>query len=635
MKDQQLADQILEKVGGKDNVNSLIHCVTRLRFKLKDEEVAKTDEIKKLDGVLTVVKSGGQYQVVIGDNVADIYDKITPKLNSSIVIDSKKSDAKEKTSLGNQAVQLLSALFTPILGPLAAAGILKGFLVLLTITHVLTERSGTYMILYAAADALFYFLPILLGFSAAKVFKTSQYMGAVIGAALVYPNMVAAYNAGKALHFLGIPVVLMSYVQTLIPIIAAVYLLSVVEKFLNRVIPQVLKGIFVPLLCLVIVVPATFLVVGPITSTLSSWLATAILALYKLVPAFAGFILAGIWQLAVLLGLHWAFIPIFLNNIATKGFDPIDAMLYCTVFGQVGAALAMTIKTKDAKFKELGTTAVISGFLGITEPIIYGVTIPHKKSFVMASIGSAFGGAIAGLSASKMYGGFASGGIFGIPMFIGPHGVNTEFIGFVISLIVAFAVALILTLIFVPSVVNDDAKKTPEKKEKKKVLAKEKISSPIYGKVIPLENVNDDVFSKKLMGDGFAIVPDSGKVLAPFDGTVVMIAETKHSIGLLSNTGVELLIHIGIDTVELKGKYYDVHVEKGHEFKRGDILEDFDLDGLKAAGYDPTAMVIVTNTDSFSFSPMAGIKDIEDDTPLISLEPKKESAGQVTTVADA
>lgn len=626
MKDQQLADQILEKIGGKDNVNSLIHCVTRLRFKLKDEEVAKTNDIKKLEGVLTVVKSGGQYQVVIGDNVADIYSKIIPKLNSSVIIDNKKKDAKEKISLGNQAVQLLSALFTPIIGPLAASGILKGFLVLLTITHILTEKSGTYLILYAASNALFYFLPILLGFSAAKVFKTSQYMGAVIGAALVYPNMVAAYNAGKALHFLGIPIVLMSYVQTLIPIIAAVYLLSVVEKFLNSVIPKVLKKIFVPLLCLVIVVPATFLVVGPITSTLSSWLATAILALYKLVPAFAGFVLAGIWQLAVLLGLHWAFIPIFLNNIATKGFDPIDAMLYCTVFGQVGAALAMTIKAKDAKFRELGTTAVISGFLGITEPIIYGVTIPHKKSFVMASIGSAFGGAIAGLSTSKMYGGFASGGIFGIPMFIGPHGVNKDFIGFVISLVVAFAVALILTLIFVPSV----GSKTLEKKG----VAKESLSSPIYGKVTSLENVNDDVFSKKLMGDGFAIVPDSGKVRAPFDGKVVMVAETKHSIGLLSNTGVELLIHIGIDTVELKGKYYDVHVEKDQEFKKGDILEDFDLVGLKSDGYDPTSMVIVTNTDSFSFSPMASIKDIADDTPLISLEPKKEPAGQAMATAD-
>ncbi len=455
MNDKELASQIIELVGGKQNVTSLIHCVTRLRFHLKDESKAKTEDIKSLEGVMTVVKSGGQYQVVIGENVANVYENILPFLAVNDVDTDQKIAANEekgKTSFFNSAVQILSSLFTPILGPLAASGILKGFLVLLTLTDIVTEKSGTYMILYAAADALFYFLPILLGFSAAKVFKTNQYMGAIIGGALVYPTMVAAYNSGGQLNFLGLPVVLMSYAQTLIPIIAAVYFLSIVEKLLNRIIPKSLKGIFVPLLCLVIVVPVTFLVVGPITNTLSQWLADVVLAIYGVFPPVAGFLLAGIWQGAVLLGLHWAFIPVFLNNIATKGFDPINAMLYCTVFGQVGAALAMFIKAKDHKFKELSLTAVISGFLGITEPIIYGVTIPHKKSFIMASIGSAFGGAIAGFSSAKMYGGFASGGIFGIPMFISKSGINSEFIGFILSLIVAFTVALVLTLLTVPGV---------------------------------------------------------------------------------------------------------------------------------------------------------------------------------------
>lgn len=598
MKDDQLANNILKLVGGKDNVNSLIHCVTRLRFKLKNESLAQTDDIKDLEGVMTVVKSGGQYQVVIGDKVTEIYNLIIPQLNASAIEsnDDSKSDAKEKTSIWNAAVQLLSGLFMPILGPLAAAGVLKGLLALCTTVGWLTTKSGTYMILYAASDAIFYFLPIILGFSAGKVFETNSYMGAMIGAALVYPNLVSAYTAGSHLTFFGIPVVLMNYTQTLIPIIAAVYVLSVLEKFLNRIIPRQVKGILVPLFCLIIVVPLTFLIVGPITSTLSTWLANAVLALYHLFPAGAGFVLAGIWQLAVLLGLHWAFIPIFLNNIATKGYDPINAMLFCTVFAQTGAALAMAIKAKDAKFKELATTAFISGFMGITEPIIYGVTIPHKKSFAMASIASAFGGGIAGAAGSKMFGGFAPGGIFGIPMFIGKSGIDVGFIGFLISLIVGFIGALVLTLIFVPGV-----KAQAQEDTKDVVLTSNdfEITAPLSGQAELLSNVKDDVFSKGLMGPGIAIIPDKGEVVAPFDGTVVSVFPTKHALGLRSDSGIEVLIHIGLDTVNLKGQYFETTLKSQQHFSRGEKLETFDLKAIKNAGYDVTVPIIVTNKDEF------------------------------------
>lgn len=598
MKDDQLANNILKLVGGKDNVNSLIHCVTRLRFKLKNESLAQTDDIKDLEGVMTVVKSGGQYQVVIGDKVTEIYNLITPQLNASAIEsdDDSKSDAKEKTSIWNAAVQLLSGLFMPILGPLAAAGVLKGLLALCTTVGWLTTKSGTYMILYAASDAIFYFLPIILGFSAGKVFKTNSYMGAMIGAALVYPNLVSAYTAGSHLTFFGIPVVLMNYTQTLIPIIAAVYVLSVLEKFLNRIIPRQVKGILVPLFCLIIVVPLTFLIVGPITSTLSTWLANAVLALYHLFPAGAGFVLAGIWQLAVLLGLHWAFIPIFLNNIATKGYDPINAMLFCTVFAQTGAALAMTIKAKDTKFKELATTAFISGFMGITEPIIYGVTIPHKKSFAMASIASAFGGGIAGAAESKMFGGFAPGGIFGIPMFIGKSGIDVGFIGFLISLIVGFIGALVLTLIFVPGV---EAQAQEDTKDVVLISNDFEITAPLSGQAELLSNVKDDVFSKGLMGPGIAIIPDKGEVVAPFDGTVVSVFPTKHALGLRSDSGIEVLIHIGLDTVNLKGQYFETTLKSQQHFSRGEKLETFDLKAIKNAGYDVTVPIIVTNKDEF------------------------------------
>lgn len=633
MKDQQLADKILEKVGGKDNVNSLIHCVTRLRFYLKNEKIAETEDIKSLPGVISVVQSGGQYQVVLGNKVDDIYDLIIPSLGMNTENSATNQEAP-KGNIWNRAINLISSLFLPMLGPLAGAGVFKGLLNLCTVLGWLSVKSGTYMILYAAADSMFYFLPVMLAITASKVFKTNVHLSVIVAGALVYPTVVAAYTAHQAITFLGIPVTLLNYTSTMLPIVCAIYVLSIVERQLKKWLPKALQLVFVPLLCLLIIVPLTFLIVGPIMTYISQGLANVILWLYKVVPVIGGGVLGGIWQLAVMVGLHWAFIPIALNNIATQGHDPILGITFCTVFAQVGAALAMGIRAKKKSFRELAFSGVLSGFLGVTEPIIYGITVPHKKSFFMASIGSAFGGAIAGFCGTQALTA-AGAGIFGLPGFIGKAGLDLPFIGALLSAVVAFVVTLVLTLLFVPPVVDDDIQKAPEKTGGKRGLAKEKLSSPIYGKVIPLENVNDDVFSKKLMGDGFAIVPDSGKVRAPFDGTVVMVAETKHSIGLLSNTGVELLIHIGIDTVELKGKYYDVHAEKGQEFKRGDILEDFDLDGLKSAGFDPTSMVIVTNTDSFSFSPMAGIKDIADDAPIISLEPKKESAGQATTVADA
>lgn len=591
MTDKELALKIIELVGGKQNIISLIHCVTRLRFKLKDESLGQIDELKLLDGVMTVIKSGGQFQVVIGDKVTDIYNIIMPILGFSIDSTSQTDDSEysEKKNLWNSFVQLISSLFTPVLGVMAASGILKGLLILATITGLLSDKSGTYMILNAAGDAMFYFLPIILGFSAGKAFKTDVFLSASIGAALVYPTMITAYNTHANLTFLKIPVILNSYAQTLIPIIAAVFFLSKLEKYLNKYLPKQLKLIFTPLLCLIVIVPATFLIVGPITNTLSQGLSDIVLWIYSLTPTVAGFILAGIWQLAVLLGLHWAFIPIFLNNITTKGFDPINAMLYCTVFAQTGAALALAIKSKDSKFKEIAIPATLSGFLGITEPIIYGVTLPNKKSFIMASIGSAFGGAIAGFSGAKMFGGFATGGIFGIPMFLNKTGVDTAFIGFVASLIIAFLIALILTLLLVPGV-NGSVLNSK----------KSEVVAPLKGNIIPLNQVNDEVFSTGIMGNGIAIQPQIGEVRAPFNGTIVTVFPTKHAIGLLSETGVELLIHVGLDTVNLNGKHFETNVKINDKVKTGDLLETFDLNAIKNEGYDTTVPIIITNSTIFT-----------------------------------
>lgn len=458
---ESLAKQIIQEVGGKENINSVIHCVTRLRFKLKNESLANKETIKNLDGVMTVVISGGQFQVVIGEHVSKVFAEVT-KLIGKATEDVDTEETTEKGSIFSRFVSLISGIFMPVMGVMAAAGILKGFLVALTVLGWMSEEMGVYKILFVASDGFFYFMPILLGFSAGKTFKTNSYITATVGAALVYPTMVEMYNAGEALSFLQIPVVLMNYTQSVVPIILAAFFVAKLEKVLLKIIPKSLQLIFVSLIILVIVVPLSFIVIGPISVYASQLLADGAMALYSLSPVITGLFLAGVWQIAVMFGLHWAFIPIMINNITTIGFDPINGLLYCTVFAQTGAALAVALKTKQTKLKSLSTTASISGFLGITEPAIYGVNLPLKRPFIMACIGGGLGGAVAGFFSAKMYGGFASGGVFGIPMFIDPEGLSAQFYGFTLSLLISLATAFVLTLLF--GYTKEIAEKQVEKK---------------------------------------------------------------------------------------------------------------------------------------------------------------------------
>ncbi|MBC1515033.1 PTS beta-glucoside transporter subunit IIBCA [Listeria immobilis] len=592
MNNSDLAKEIVKLVGGKENILSVIHCVTRLRFKLRDEKIAETEKIKELKDVMTVVKSGGQYQVVIGDHVSYVYDEVIQVLGIKPDDAAQEEEEPENKSIFNKFVALISGIFMPVLGLMAASGILKGFLTAAVTVGWVDTSAGIYEVLYAASDSLFYFLPIILGFSAGKVFKTNQYLSAAIGAALVYPTLVEMYNNGAHLTFLHIPVILMNYTMSVIPVIIAIYFMSKVEKLLVRFIPKSLQLIFIPLLLLLIVVPVSLIIIGPVSTYASQLLAKGALGLYSLSPMIAGFFLAGIWQVAVMFGLHWAFIPIFINNISVLGYDPINAMLYCTVFAQTGAVLAVMLKTKNKELRSLSITATISGFLGITEPAIYGVNLPYKKPFIMACVGSAFGGAIAGMSAAKMFGGFASGGVFGIPMFINPEGLGWDFWGFLISLVVAFSISLILTYFFG----FKDKIEEPVIQTEKPAILDEAIYSPIQGELIALKDVNDEVFSGGIMGAGAAIIPENGEIRAPFDGTVVSIFQTKHAIGLISKQGVELLIHIGLDTVNLNGQFFDIKVTESDEVKKGDLLGMFDLAAIQKAGYDATTPIIVTNS---------------------------------------
>lgn len=667
MKDyDSLAKKIVKLVGGKDNVKSVVHCATRLRFKLRDEKKANTEELKDTEGVVTVVQSGGQYQVVIGNEVADVYDhvvKVGGFPDGGTVPDDYGED-DEKTSLLDKFIDLISGIFAPALGCLAATGMIKGLATILVTTGLVTKTSGTYVILYAIGDAFFYFLPIILGLSAAKKFGVDQFIGLSIGAALVYPTIVAlnptavtgkplftlfvntALSSPIHITFLKIPVIMMNYTSSVIPIIVAMWIASKIERYLKKVIPSVVKTFLVPFFTLIVVVPLTLLVVGPVTSWISDGLAAGASALYNLSPIVTGAVIGGLWQILVIFGLHWGLVPLGMLNIQNLHYDPILVLTGATSFAQIGAVLAVIMKVKSKKVQGLGWSAFLSGIFGITEPAIYGITLPRKKVFAMSCIGAGIGGALMGLFGTKAYmvGGL---GVFLFPSYIGASGMDMSVYGALISWVVAFAVALGLSLVFgfskedlknenaVKEPVSNNAEPqlatamvssatatttaAPETVEKENVTP-ETIISPIKGSTVPLSDVKDDVFASEALGKGVAILPDEGKVYSPVDGTITVVFPTKHAIGINSKNGAELLIHIGMDTVQLEGKGFTSHVEQGQEVHQGELLTEFDVDGITNQGYDVTTPIIVTNSKNYNDIDVLADGHVEPGDSIIDLK---------------
>ncbi|MBM7654530.1 beta-glucoside-specific PTS transporter subunit IIABC [Neobacillus cucumis] len=611
-----LTRNILELVGGRDNIKSVFHCVTRLRFKLKDEKIAKTEEIKNLEGVVTVMQSGGQYQVVIGNHVPDVYATFLEVANMSTATSNNDSGNDQKVGLGARFIDMISGVFTPILGVLAATGMIKGFAALILALGWVSASSGTYNLLNIAGDGLFTFLPIFLGYTAMKKFGGTPFLGMAIAAALVHPTL-STFTAGKPLYtlfsgslfesqihltFLGIPVILMGYTSSVIPIVVAAFVAAKVEKGFKKVIPDVVKTFVVPFLTIIVMVPLTFLVIGPLSTWAGSLLGAATVWIYHLSPIVAGLILGGFWQVFVIFGLHWGLVPIAMNNLSTLHYDPVLATTVMVCFAQTGAVLAVMIKTKNKGLKSLSVPAFISGIFGVTEPAIYGVTLPLKKPFIMSCIGGAVSGGIIGATAGKlwMFGGM---GIFVIPTFIKPgSSLDMSVYGAIIALVAGFVVAFILTYIFGFKDPANKEKATTETKTAKVFDKKrtQEVVSPLKGKVIPLNQVEDAAFSSEVMGKGVAIEPTEGKVVSPVNGVVTTLFNTKHAIGVTSDNGVEVLIHVGMDTVQLEGEPFTAHVQQGDTVKAGDLLVEFDIAKIRAAGLPVTTPVIITNTDDYA-----------------------------------
>lgn len=586
---QQLAKNILKNVGGEENVSNLYHCATRLRFTLKDQKKAKKADIENLAGVITVVEAGGMFQVVIGNTVNDVYEAIT-KLSNLGNASVETTEKKEKKSILNSFIDMIAAVFAPTLGVLAGSGLIKGVLALLTGVGWLSAESGTYVVLNAAADAFFYFLPIFLAYTAAKKFKTDIFIAMVLVAALVYPSITSAFTDGVALHFMGIPVSLARYSSTVIPAILAVYVLSHLERLIKPRLHESVRNLLTPFICLIIMVPLTLIVVGPIANKASELIASGYLAVYNFSPILSGAVIGGFWQVLVIFGLHWGMVPVMTNNLIFYGRDTLGPGCMTAVSAQAGAVLGVFFKSKDKQVKSLAISSFISALFGITEPAVYGITLKYKKPFYIAcGVGAIFGGVAGAAGAGALA--VATRSILSFPIYIGQG-----FVWLVASYFLSMLVSCILTFLFgYKDEVAVEENQSASASEKTVVLEK-----PAQGKTITLAEVNDQTFASGAMGEGFAVIPSSGKVYSPVTGTVRSIFPTKHAVGIVTPEGAEILIHIGIDTVNLAGKYFDTSVAENDQIKAGELLISFDLEAIQEAGYDPTIMVMVTNSTEFT-----------------------------------
>ena len=622
MEYRTLADEILRGVGGKENVNSVVHCATRLRFKLKDTRKADAAGLKENPGVIMVVESGGQFQVVIGNHVGAVYEAL---VRGSALSDGSDDDRGDNGSVFARAIDVISGIFTPFIGIMAASGILKGFLALALACGWMVPESGTYKVWFAASDAMFYFFPLVIGYTAGKKFGGNPFVTMMIGGAMVHPLMIAAFDVQQSgahsEHFLGIPLVFINYTSSVIPVILAAWASSWLEKQSMKILPGALRNFITPLICLMVIVPLTFLVIGPVATWASQQLAHGYQFVYHVSPMVAGAFMGALWQVCVIFGLHWGLVPLMINNFSVLGHDTMLPLLLPAVMGQVGAVAGVMLRTKDVRTRALSGSAISAGIFGITEPAVYGITLPHRRPFIFGCVGGALGAAVLGYFQTTAYSfGFPS--VFTFTQIIPPTGFDKTVTAGIAGTLIALLFAALATYFFG---VKQEAV-APEVSEKAQADAlqaprgKTLIASPMSGPCIALDTVKDPTFASGLLGKGVAIVPVAGRVVSPVDGTVVSLFKTHHAIGIESADGAEILIHVGIDTVKLDGKFFTPHVAVDAVVKQGDLLLAFDIQGITEAGYDLTTPVLVTNSDDYlDVIPACVGQDASEQTLLLTL----------------
>ncbi|MCF1675831.1 beta-glucoside-specific PTS transporter subunit IIABC [Tetragenococcus halophilus] len=624
----ELARDIIDHVGGEENVTGLRHCVTRLRFNLKDENKADTDYLKNRDGVVTVMKSAGQYQVVIGEQVAEVYEAIVNQ--TSIGGDTPASETSDggsendSRSILDRFIDFISGVFQPFLMALAATGMIKGLVALLGTVGVDPE-SGVYQVLNFAGDGFFQFLPVMVAITAARKLKMNEFTALAIAVAFLHPeinnlmtgDVMYTLFSGTAFEspiystFLGIPIIMPpnGYYSAIIPILVSVWLGSVVEKWVKNIIPGVVRSFLTPFFTVMIVFVISLIVIGPIANWASTLVGQFFLVVQGFSPLLFGALLAVAWQLLVIFGLHWGIVPIMFILLAEQGYETIGPVMASSTFGVLGVVIALLIKSKSKKVRDIALPGAISLVFGVSEPTIYGLMLPMKRSFLYALIGNAVGGAYIGAMSVV---GYRTGGlgIFSIFNTINPNGsLDMNFWNVIIGFALCIVVGFVFQMLFpVPSIDGDGNEGQTTTKGDKGLASKQElqesakediIASPMQGQLVPMSEVNDEVFSSEALGKGIAIKPEIGEVRAPANGVISTLFPTGHAVGITTDEGTEILIHIGLNTVELEGKYYEISAEQGQQVKAGDLLIKFDKEGVESENYDTITPVVITNSAEF------------------------------------
>ena len=582
----KLALDIIDVVGGQKNIVNATRCATRLRLVLKETPEGAKEKVSALAGVITVVENNGQFQVVIGTHVGEVYDSVAEALH----LDASTQESEQpKQSIVNRIIATMSAVFAPFVYILAAAGLLQGALILITMAAPTFAETGNYEVLNFMSWTPFTFLPIFIAITASKHFKCNTYIAILCCCALVnqsWADIAARIADGDVVRFLGVKLSETTYTSTVLPPLLLVWVLSYLEHFVEKKLPDASKPLLTPLICFVIMVPATIMVIGPASAIAANAIANGYNALVAFAPALAGAIIGGLWQVVVIFGVHWGITPVVLANFDMNGCDTFQAFQTIAVVAQVAAAFGVFIKSRNKEFKGVALSAGVTGIFGITEPTIYGVTLRLKKPFICGCAGGAIGAVVLSFFHSAYY---AYAGLPGLLTIVNAISKDApmSFIGEALACVIAS----VITIVAIQIVGFDDPVDEAEEKE---------IESPLAGTVIPLSEVHDEVFASAMMGKGCAVIPEEGKVYAPFDGKVVGLLDSHHAVGMESTDGVEVLIHVGMDTVKLNGRCFTIHVEEGEQVKKGQLLLEFDIPGIKEAGYEVTTPIIITNSDEFN-----------------------------------
>lgn len=595
----KLAHDIIHEVGGAQNIVNATRCATRFRLVLKETPAGAKEKIAEMPGVITVVENNGQFQVVIGTHVGDVYAAAAEILH----LDENAEEVEQpKQSVVNRIIATMSAVFAPFVYILAAAGLLQGALILITMAAPNFTNTGTYEVLSFMSWTPFTFLPIFIAVTASKHFKCNTFIAILCCCALVNPSwaeMASRIADGETIRFLGIKLSETTYTSTVLPPLFLVWLLSYLERFIEKKLPDTFKALLTPMICFIIMVPATILVLGPVSAVTANGIAKGYNFLAATAPALAGAIIGGLWQVVVIFGVHWGITPVNLANFAMNGHDTFQAFQTIAVVAQVAAAFGVFIKSRNKEFKNMALSAGLTGLFGITEPTIYGVTLRLKNPFICGCVGGAIGAVVMSFFHSAYY---AYAGLPGPLTIVNAISKDApmSFPGEVIGCAVAAVIAIVLIQVIG---FEDPASKTESAVTGQisgTANAVKTVASPLVGQVIPLSEVNDPVFASEAMGKGCAVIPTEGKVYAPFDGTIVGLLDSHHAVGIESENGIEILIHVGMDTVKLNGKHFTCHIEDGQHVKCGQLLLEFDIDAIKKEGYEVVTPIVITNSDEFT-----------------------------------